>query len=118
MVNSVHLNFPPFPIRARKIPVQEKSKKPRGGKGNKKDQTDTEKEEASATPARAKGKAEEKGKRKKRKIRLDMHLDQVFLDTQDAYVWLYDPIPWFYWVGGTAIVLGETRHSQHHLKIP
>ena len=31
---------------------------------------------------------------------------QIFLDNQDAYVWLYDPIPWYYWVGGTAIVLG------------
>ena len=23
----------------------------------------------------------------------------------DAYVWIYDPTPWYYWVGGTAIVL-------------
>ncbi len=35
-----------------------------------------------------------------------MHLEQVFLDTQDAYVWLYDPIPWYYWAGGSLIVLG------------
>jgi translocation protein SEC62 len=42
--------------------------------------------------------------KKKRKIRLDMHLDQVFLDTSDAYVWLYDPIPWYYWLAGGAIV--------------
>ena len=25
---------------------------------------------------------------------------------QDAYVWLYDPTPWYYWIGGTFIVLG------------
>jgi translocation protein SEC62 len=31
---------------------------------------------------------------------------QVFLDTSDAYVWLYDPIPWYYWGVGTVIVLG------------
>ena len=43
--------------------------------------------------------------KKKRKIRLDMHLEQIFLDSQDAYVWLYDPIPWYYWLGGSAIVL-------------
>ncbi|CAB4059052.1 SEC62 [Lepeophtheirus salmonis] len=35
-----------------------------------------------------------------------MHLDQIFLDSQDAFVWLYDPIPWYYWAGGTLIVLG------------
>ena len=45
--------------------------------------------------------------KKKRKIRLDMHLEQWFLDSTDAYVWIYDPMPWYYWVGGTAIVLGE-----------
>ncbi len=94
----MRLFFTSISRRARKIPVQEKPKK----KGKKKEEkTDTDKDEASAaTPARA------DGKKKKRKIRLDMHLDQVFLDTQDAYVWLYDPIPWFYWVGGSAIVLG------------
>ena len=24
----------------------------------------------------------------------------------EAYVWLYDPTPWYYYVAGTAIVLG------------
>ena len=52
----------------------------------------------------------DKGEKKKRKIRLDMHLEQVkicpviqsvihflqiFVDSSDAYVWLYDPIPWY-----------------------
>ena len=36
----------------------------------------------------------EKAEKKKRKIRLDMHLEQIFVDSSDAYVWLYDPIPW------------------------
>ena len=35
-----------------------------------------------------------------------MHLDQIVVDGSDAYVWLYDPVGWFYWAGGTAIVLG------------
>ena len=43
--------------------------------------------------------------KKKRKIRLDMHLEQMFLDSKDAYVWIFDPTPWYYWVGGGAIVL-------------
>jgi len=32
--------------------------------------------------------------------------NQVFLDCNDAYVWLYDPTPWYYYIAGTAIVLG------------
>ncbi len=95
-------------LRARKIPVQEKQKKRKGKKEESK--TDTEKEgeqsAANATPG-GKGAGGDANKRKKRKIRLDMHLDQVFLDSQDAFVWLYHPTPWFYWVGGSAIVLGE-----------
>ena len=35
-----------------------------------------------------------------------MHYDQVFLDGPDAYVWLYDPTPWYYYIAGAAIVLG------------
>merc|ERR1712088_1010745 len=71
--------------RAKKIPVAEKS--------SKKDKNDKDKASAAL-------------KKKKRKIRLDMHLDQIFVDSSDAYVWLYDPVGWFYWAGGTAIVLG------------
>ncbi|XP_045131372.1 translocation protein SEC62-like isoform X2 [Portunus trituberculatus] len=42
----------------------------------------------------------EKKKKKKSKIKLDMHLEQVFVDGSDAYVWMYDPIPfWYYFVG-------------------
>ena len=34
-----------------------------------------------------------------------MHLDQIFVDAGDAYVWLYDPIPWYYWIAGGLIVI-------------
>merc|ERR1712029_956055 len=34
-----------------------------------------------------------------------MHLEQLFLDGKEVYVWIYDPTPWYYWVGGGAIVL-------------
>ena len=37
---------------------------------------------------------------------INMYNLQVFLDTSDAYVWLYDPVPWYYWGVGTVIVLG------------
>merc|ERR1712173_265449 len=47
----------------------------------------------------------DKGEKKKRKIRLDMHLEQIFVDSSDAFVWLYDPIPWYYWFFGGGICL-------------
>ncbi|XP_071525875.1 translocation protein SEC62 isoform X2 [Panulirus ornatus] len=49
-------------------------------------------------------KDKEKKKKKKSKIKLDMHLEQVFVDGPDAYVWMYDPIPfWYYIVGGLCL---------------
>jgi len=85
--------------RAKKIPVHTEKKKSKKGK-EKDEKTDTDREETDAKDAKT------DDKKKKRKIRLDMHLDQIFLDSQDAYVWLYDPTPWYYWIGGSAIVLG------------
>lgn len=35
-----------------------------------------------------------------------MHMEQSFVDNLDAYVWIYDPIPFYYWVIGTLIVFG------------
>jgi len=78
--------------RAKKIPVdRDMLKKKKKSKDN--EETDDG------------NKSDAKEKKKKLKIRLDMHLEQLFLDTKDAYVWIYDPTPWYYWVGGTAIVL-------------
>merc|ERR1712038_436973 len=89
--------------RARKVPVAEKEKK------KKKDETDEEEEKETKKSKKDDKKDKEKEKekeKKKRKIRLEMHYDQVFLDGNDAYVWLYDPTPWYYYIAGTAIVLG------------
>merc|ERR1711936_1359688 len=85
--------------RARKVAVAEKDKK------KKKDETDEDEEDTKKSKKETKNKEKEKEK-KKRKIRLEMHYDQVFLDGNDAYVWLYDPTPWYYYIAGTAIVLG------------
>ena len=71
--------------------------------------TDGDEEKESTPKPDAEGDKEQASamlKKKKRKIRLDMHLDQIFIDSSDAYVWLYDPVSWIYWAGGTAIVLG------------
>ena len=93
--------------RAKKIPVAEKEKKKgRKSVASKSNESETEKEKEKESAEKTDG--EDKGaaaQKKKRKIRLDMHLEQIFLDSQDAYVWLYDPIPWYYWLGGSAIVL-------------
>jgi len=88
--------------RARKVPVAEKEKK------KKKDETDDEEKDSKKSKKDDK-KEKEKDKdkeKKKRKIRLEMHYDQVFLDGNDAYVWLYDPTPWYYYIAGAGIVLG------------
>ncbi|XP_076161292.1 translocation protein 1 isoform X2 [Ptiloglossa arizonensis] len=45
-------------------------------------------------------------KKKKPKVRLEMHMEQYFVDCNDAYVWIYEPIPVYYWFFGTLVVLG------------
>jgi len=93
--------------RAKKIPVAVKT----SNKDKKEKNKVTAKEEEEEEPAKSKGK-DDRGKtsasltKKKRKIRLDMHDDQIFVDSSDAYVWLYDPESWLYWTGGAAILLG------------
>jgi len=116
--------------RARKIPVTDEKDR----KGKKKDKSDSEPEKDkpeidhssdvdkvvaespvagddeltaadASTSAAAAGEPDSDEKRRKRRIRLDMHLDQMFVDSSDAYVWLYDPVPWHYWLVGGAIVL-------------
>ena len=79
--------------RARKVPVSEQELKGKKGKKEKGKEKEEEK------------KMEEK---KKRKIRLEMHGDQQFVDGLDAYVWIYDPIPIYYWFFGALLVLGAT----------
>ncbi len=56
-----------------------------------------------------KGKASSDEKAKagpKRRIKLEMHLDQQFVDGNEAYVWIYDPTPWYYWLLSIFVVLG------------
>ncbi|XP_022916994.2 translocation protein SEC62 [Onthophagus taurus] len=100
-----------FYHRARKVPVSEqelKSKK----KDKKVESGDEKKKEkgekgTDAESSVVEGNAEitEKSKRK-RKVRLEMHNDQRFVDGLDAYVWIYEPIPFYYWICGTLLVLG------------
>ncbi|XP_045536378.1 translocation protein SEC62 isoform X2 [Papilio machaon] len=95
--------------RAKKVPVSEQELK---GKSKKKEveksKSGDEKDQASACEGKdTKEKDKEKEKeKKKRKIRLEMHMEQIFLDTADAYVWIYDPMPWYYWLCGALVVFG------------
>jgi len=87
--------------RAKKIAVDDKFLK-----SKKKKSKETKETEETDGDAGLKSDADTaKAGKKKRKIRLDMHLEQMFLDSKDAYVWIFDPTPWYYWVGGGAIVL-------------
>ena len=85
--------------RAKKIAVntedKKKSKKSKDDAEDSKTETDTDagKETGGETGGEEAEKSE-KTEKKKRKIRLDMHLEQMFVDNSDAFVWLYDPIPW------------------------
>lgn len=98
--------------RAKKIPVLKEELKARSkkkdkkkdatGKKEKSEAEDEKKEEAESSHAEEK---KDKAKKEKRKIRLDMHLEQQFVDGNDAYVWIYDPIPYYYWIAGGAVVL-------------
>ncbi|XP_044759875.1 translocation protein SEC62 [Coccinella septempunctata] len=107
-----------FYHRARKVPVSEQELKARR-KDKKKEVTDSgddkekkkEKEKEKVTDAESsvvEGRQEQQVEKEKRKmkIRLEMHNDQRFVDSLDAYVWIYDPIPFHYWIIGTLFVLG------------
>ncbi|KAL4705928.1 hypothetical protein ACJJTC_017510 [Scirpophaga incertulas] len=96
--------------RAKKVPVTEQELK---GKSKKKDIEKTSKsgdekdgDKSQASACEGKDSKDKEKEKKKRKIRLEMHIEQVFLDTADAYVWIYDPMPWYYWVCGTLVVIG------------
>jgi len=44
--------------------------------------------------------------KKKKRIKLDMHDDQTFIDGNEAYVWIYDPIRPTTFLFGLALVVG------------
>ncbi|XP_053610032.1 translocation protein SEC62-like isoform X2 [Plodia interpunctella] len=95
--------------RAKKVPVSEqelKGKSKKKDEKSSKDKEDKDGERSQASACEGKDTKEKEKEKKKRKIRLEMHLDQLFLDTADAYVWLYNPMPWYYWLCGVLVVLG------------
>ncbi|CAH2096455.1 unnamed protein product [Euphydryas editha] len=89
--------------RAKKVPVSEQELK---GKSKKKDKENSGKSGDEKDGDKSQDKDGKDKEKKKRKIRLEMHMEQMFLDTLDAYVWIYDPIPWYYWLCGALVVFG------------
>lgn len=101
--------------RAKKVVISEEElNKMRGIKKKTKDDKKPEKEEPKenkdtvvAKDEKSEEKTEERKEHKKKpKVRLEMHMDQYFVDCNDAYVWIYEPIPVYYWFFGTLVVLG------------
>ncbi|XP_043258278.1 translocation protein SEC62 isoform X1 [Colletes gigas] len=88
-------------IRGIKKKVKEikKEKKP-----TEKEKEESKKNKDATTGKDIEDKSEEK--KKKPKVRLEMHMEQYFVDCNDAYVWIYEPIPVYYWFFGTLVVLG------------
>jgi len=70
----------------------------KGEKSGKKQKEEELAEEGEGTPV-----VKEK---KKKRIKLDMHDDQTFVDGNDAYVWIYDPIRPTTFFFGLALVVG------------
>ncbi|XP_023310616.1 translocation protein SEC62 [Anoplophora glabripennis] len=103
-----------FYHRARKVPVSEselKSKKKEKKavepvEEEKKDKDKGTDAESSVVEGAKDAQPDKEKEKRKKKIRLDMHNDQRFVDSLDAYVWIYDPIPFHYWIIGTLLVLG------------
>jgi len=82
--------------RARKIAMDVSKLK-------KKKKENEEEEEVSETPGTPK--ATPRAEKGKKKFKLDMHHEQIFVDSNEPYVWIYDPIPLRTWVLGTLLVV-------------
>uniref|UniRef100_F1L0Q2 Translocation protein SEC62 n=1 Tax=Ascaris suum TaxID=6253 RepID=F1L0Q2_ASCSU len=77
---------------------EEKEKK----KEKAKDSDENDEEEEKEKKCRDK----EDEEKKKRKVKLELHQDQSFNDSNDVYVWIFDPTPLFKKVIGALMVLG------------
>lgn len=88
--------------------IKKKVKDPKDEKkcGDKEKEDTKEIKDATGGKDRDEKGEEKKELKKKPKVRLEMHMEQYFVDCNDAYVWIYEPIPVYYWFFGTLVVLG------------
>ncbi|XP_042237146.1 translocation protein SEC62-like isoform X2 [Homarus americanus] len=87
----------------KKVKEEEKKESVEEEEESKQEDTNGDKDEKDG---KDKDEEKEKKKKKKSKIKLDMHLEQVFVDGSDAYVWMYDPIPFWYYIAGSLCLFG------------
>ncbi|XP_066593902.1 translocation protein SEC62 [Prorops nasuta] len=94
--------------RAKKVVISEEELcKMRGIKKKIKEPKEEKKSNDKEESKDGKDKSEEKKEQKKKpKVRLEMHMEQYFVDCNDAYVWIYEQVPIYYWCIGALVVLG------------
>ncbi|KAJ8022091.1 Translocation protein SEC62 [Holothuria leucospilota] len=109
-----------FFMRALKVAIKKKEKEAKEGeskKKSKKSEKEKEKEKKESSQEggekkekKEKSKGEESGDKKqkesKRKIKLEATNEQIFLDGNDAYVWIFDPVKPLHYVYGLGLVIG------------
>ncbi|XP_033764055.1 translocation protein SEC62-like isoform X2 [Pecten maximus] len=92
--------------------ITKKDKKSKKDKAIEEKETEEKEEEKSDDKSKQEEKKDEEKKKdddkkkKERKLKVDMHDDQVFLDGNDVYVWIYDPVPAKTFVIGLLMVVG------------
>ncbi|XP_049602456.1 translocation protein SEC62 [Syngnathus scovelli] len=96
--------------KAEKEPKKEKKSKGDSGKEeDKKGKKDKDKKKEVADSGEAKkDKSDESPKKKKevkKKFKLELHEDQLFLDGNEVYVWIYDPVPFKTFAMGLILVI-------------
>ncbi|XP_061835830.1 translocation protein SEC62 [Nerophis lumbriciformis] len=93
----------------------EKDKKSKGDSGkeeekkakekNKKKEADTGSESKKDTKSDDSPGSPKKKKEVKKKFKLELHEDQMFLDGNEVYVWIYDPVPFKSFAMGLILVI-------------
>lgn len=93
--------------RAKKIIVTKPKKKKDDEDAASTPKATKEKKKAAAEDAPKEGAEEKKEVEEiKKKLKLDMHLEQFFVDANEPFVWIYDPVPLKAWIVGTLLVVG------------
>ncbi|XP_046584063.1 translocation protein SEC62-like [Haliotis rubra] len=87
---------------------ERKKKEKKGKKDGDTEKEEVEKKEEGDKKEEKKPEKEEEKKKKERKLKLNMHDDQRFVDGEEVYVWIYDPVPLKTFLIGLLMVFGAT----------
>lgn len=89
--------------RASKIVVKDKKKIKETDDGS---ATDTSLSKKKSDKKKADELSDERKKKEKKKIKLDIHMTQLVVDSNEPYVWLYEPVSVRSWIFGFLLVIG------------